>query len=101
MNLFFSCKELPMSTTAQPRTRKLARTAIAVFVLLSCLRAWVGPVELVSEAQAQIPDSALQRKQLLDEVKRLNLKLAGIKHILTTHTFNVRIQGADNRDADN
>ncbi len=90
-----------MSTASQPRPGRLTRSVLAVFVVLSCLRAWLGPIELISPAQAQIPDSAMQRKLLLEEARRTNQLLSEIKRILTSHTLNVRVQGADNKGADN
>ncbi len=90
-----------MSTASQPRRGRLIRYVLAILVLLSCMRAWLGPVELVKPAQAQIPDSALQRKLLLEEARRTNQLLSEIKQILTSRTLNVRLQGADNKGADN
>ncbi len=90
-----------MSTASQPRRGRLIRSVLAILVLLSCMRAWLGPAELVNQAQAQIPDSALQRKLLLEEARRTNQLLSEIKQILTSRTLNVRVQGADNKGADN
>ncbi len=90
-----------MSTASQPRRGRLIRSVLAILVLLSCMRAWLGPAELLQPAQAQIPDSALQRKLLLEEARRTNQLLSEIKQILTSRTLNVRVQGADNKGADN
>lgn len=73
------------------------RGIILVFVLASCLRAWLGPAEFTAVAEAQIPDGGLQRKQLLDEARVTNQLLAEIKGLLQTGTLNVRVQGADNQ----
>ncbi len=90
-----------MSTASQTRRGRLIRSVLAILVLLSCMRAWLGPTEFVTPAQAQIPDSALQRKLLLEEARRTNQLLSEIKQILTSRTLNVRVQGADNKGADN
>ena len=60
------------------RERWLGR-AVALLVLLTCLRVWTGPVFLVPSVQAQLPDPALQRKQLLEESRRTNRLLVEIK----------------------
>jgi len=63
---------------------------------LTCLRVWSGPITFLERAEAQIPDSGLQRKQQLDEIRHTNELLSEIKQILLTRTFNVVVQGADN-----
>ncbi len=90
-----------MFAANQPYRSRLVRYALVVFVLLSCLRAWTGPREFSNPAQAQIPDSGMQRKLLLEETRRTNLLLSEIKQILTSHTLNVRVKGADKTGADN
>jgi len=58
-------------------------------------------MDAVEPAQAQLPDPALQRVRMLEEARRTNELLAEIKALLEKHTFNVRMQGADNpADAD-
>ena len=71
--------------------------AIALLLLLICLRVWSGPVPIVEPAQAQIPDAGTQRVQMLEEARRTNQLLSEIKELLKTQTFNVRMQGADNQ----
>lgn len=69
---------------------------IFMFVFVTCLRVWTGPVSILNEAQAQLPDSALQRKHILEETRKTNRLLTEIKQILRSETLHVRIQGADN-----
>lgn len=90
-----------MSTASQPHRGRLARHVLVGFVLLSCLRVWTGPLELGNPAQAQIPDSGAQRKRLLEAAQRTNQLLSEIKQVLTSHTLNVRVLGADNTGTDN
>ena len=85
-----------MSISSQYRNG-VFRHVIAVVVLATCLRVWFGPLPFVETAQAQIPDSGLQRKLLLEEAKQSTQLLRDIKQILTSHTFNVRMEGADNQ----
>lgn len=84
----------------QHRKVGLLRAGIIVFVLASCLRAWVGSVPVLATARAQIPDSGLQRKQVIEASRRTNELLTEIKQLLATGTFNVRIVGADNTSTD-
>ena len=83
-------------TVYQPALPRRLVKIFSIIVLLTCLRVWVGPVSMLDEAQAQIPDSALQRKLLLEEARQTNRLLTEIKQLLRKGTLNVRIQGADN-----
>lgn len=74
---------------------------LTTLLFLTCLKIWIGPTPILSPAQAQIPDSGMQRKQLLVEARRTNQLLVEIKQFLATQTLNVRIEGADNQGADN
>lgn len=73
------------------------RGFIGLFVVVTCLRVWVGPLAILEPARAQIPDSGRQRKQLLEEARRTNQLLTEIKQLLKDHTFNVRTERADNQ----
>ncbi len=84
-------------TTCQRRKPNLVRGAIGLFLLLTCIRVWVGSEPILEPVQAQIPDSGMQRKLLLEEVRQTNRLLSNIKQLLETGTLNVRIQGADNQ----
>ena len=86
-----------MSHCKEHHPRRLWHVLIVLLLLSACVRLWVGPVRLVEPASAQIPDSGLQRKQLLDEARRTNELLTEIKQLLKEHTFNVRCEGADNQ----
>lgn len=81
-----------------------ASRMVLVFVLATCVRVWLGPDRLISAVNAQLPDPARQRIDLLQESRRTNELLADIKKLLEaqtrmleTHTFNVRMRGADNQ----
>ena len=75
---------------------RLGRWVIGAALVVTCLRVWVEPVALNATAAAQIPDSALQRKQLLEAVRHTNQLLADIKGHLKDGTLNVRLPSADN-----
>ncbi len=67
-----------------------------LFIFFTCLRMWLGPGPVLPQAQAQIPDSGLQRKVLIEEARKTNQLLSDIKRLLEQGTLNVRMQGADN-----
>jgi len=69
-------------------------------VILTCLRVWVGPVCANAQRPTTLPDSALQRKQQLEELRRSNVILEDIRRILNSQTLKVRIEGADNTGTD-
>jgi hypothetical protein len=89
-------QEFDASHRSDDRPRALARFLLTGFVVMTCLRVWLGPWESATTAQAQIPDSGLQRKQAIDEARRTNELLAEIKSILQHEVLNVRVESADN-----
>ena len=78
------------------RDRIVMRLTV-LFVMATCLRVWIGPMPLSPSAHAQIPDSGLQRQQVIEEARRTNVLLTEIKRILLDGTLNVRLSGADNQ----
>ncbi len=73
------------------------RGAIAFFVLITCVRVWVGPIQFLDRAHGQLPDPGLQRKLVLEEAKRTNQLLSEIKQVLEGKVLNVRIVDADKK----
>lgn len=84
----------------QHRDKGLLHTMFIAFVLISCARMWIDSGSAIDVAQAQIPDSGLQRKQAIEEAARTNQLLSEIKQLLASGTLNVRIVSADNTSAD-
>jgi len=82
---------------SEPRRNRFVNRLVTFFVVLTCLRIWLGPFPLLERAEAQIPDAGLQRKQILDEAKHTNELLSDIKRILESQTLHVRLEGADNQ----
>ena len=72
---------------------------MVAFVLLTCLRVWLGPVDLLPRARGQIPDSGLQRRQLLEAVRESNEQLRQILSVLKSGTLNVRLVSTDKKVA--
>jgi hypothetical protein len=85
-----------MNKNTRRQESKYMRMVIGLGAVLTVIRVWTGPVLLIEQASAQIPDSGPQRKQLLDETRRTNQLLQEIKQILDTGTLHVRFPGADN-----
>lgn len=83
--------------TRHPITTRILRGVIALFIGLTCLQVWIGADGLLEPARAQIPDSGLQRKLLLEEARRTNQLLAEIAKTLRDSTLNVRVVAADDR----
>jgi len=82
--------------TGQPqREYRLVHKLVTAFVLLTCLRVWIGPVCFVEPAGAQMADPVSQRRQVLEETRRTNQLLTDIAKNMKTHTFKVSIEGAD------
>ena len=90
-----------MTSQGHRRKRNLLETVCVTFVILTCLRVWVGPVSAIAQRPTVLPDSALQRKLQLEELKLSNEILQDIRRILTSQTLKVRIEGADNTGTDN
>ena len=86
-----------MRTRYQHHERRFLPAVFVVFVLVTCIRVWVGPVPVVKSANGQMVDPGRQRKELVEQARRTNELLEEIKQILTDHTLNVRLRGADNQ----
>ncbi len=85
-----------MPSHYQYQYSRWTRAVIVLFVLMTCIRVWVGPMPLLAEARAQIPDAGKQRLLVIQETQRTNQLLSEIKQLLKSHTFKVRVEGADN-----
>ncbi len=78
----------------------LSRVLWYVLLGLTLCRVWVGPIGVLPAAQAQIPDSGAQRKQLIEEVRKTNRLLVQLHETLRDQIIKVRIIGADNPSAE-
>lgn len=76
--------------------RRMLRVGFGAFLALTCIKVWLGPVNMVPSAEAQIPNAGNQRLQLVNEVRKSNDLLAGIAATLKSQTLKVAIQGTDN-----
>ncbi len=82
---------------ARTRTIKTSFSTKLLYaaVLLTCLRVWLGPITILSKAQAQIPDSGQQLYSIITQAKQTNVLLGEIKQLLKSGTINVRVKDAD------
>ena len=75
----------------------LVRGGVGAFLVLTCLRVWLGPEPILPRAQAQLPNPAAQRLEMVKELRRTNELLEAIDKRLKTGTLHVRLEGADNQ----
>ncbi len=80
-----------------PTRQSIIRTLGFSFLLLTCLKVWLSPVDVIQPAVAQIPNSGKQRFDMLAELKRVNQQLSELISVVRTHTIKVRMDGADNK----
>lgn len=85
------------TTVTLDRYTRLLLTALVVLLTIIAFELWAGRPSDLPAAHAQIPDTALQRKQILDEGQRTNELLEQILKHLQTKPIQVRI-AADERD---
>ena len=84
-----------MSTTSDLRwiRRFLAAIVVLLAVIVFELSALTGP--LLPRAMAQIPDSGLQRIQLLDGQRRIHRSVEALLQHLRTQVIKVRVVSTD------
>ncbi len=83
---------------ALDRGTRLLLTALTVLLAVIAVELWAARPPLVREAQAQIPDSGLQRNVLIDEARRTNKLLEEILDHLQNKP--VKVKSADTDKAD-
>lgn len=74
------------------RYTRVILTALTVLASVLVVELWGRQPSALPPAAAQVPDSGLQRRQQLDEMKRTNELLATILDRLENRTFKVTIQ---------
>ena len=84
-----------MNDSTNARWLRIWLSAITLLLAIIAieLSAVMGPIE--SRAWAQIPDSGLQRKQMVDAQERSNSILEGILQHLRSQTIKVKVVGTD------
>ena len=76
------------------RTGLEAVIAVSLLSLIA-IQLWCGSVSVLPSASAQIPDTGLQRKQLIDEQRRTNELLEQILDTLQSRTIKVYVAASD------
>lgn len=76
-----------------------SRIFLILFLVATCWKVWVGDPRVLPLAAAQIPDSGMQRKVLIDEIRKTNQLITQLGVTMKTHTFKVRIEGTDKQTA--
>jgi len=74
---------------------RLDLAIVAVLLALIAIPIWSGSVSVLPTAVAQIPDTGLQRKQLIDEQRRSNELLEQILETLQSRTIKVYVATSD------
>ncbi|MBK8270844.1 MAG: hypothetical protein IPK83_22060 [Planctomycetes bacterium] len=82
------------------RTTRIFQAAVVVLLGLIAAALWDNRPSLLPQAVAQIPDTAMQRKQLVDEQKATNELLARILRHLETKPIKVQTVGTDETKGD-
>jgi hypothetical protein len=78
------------------RSSRILKKLWGALIVVTCLRVWLGPIQPLDRAQAQIlPNPADQRIATLQEARRTNQLLEKLISTLETRTFKVRIEAND------
>lgn len=70
-------------------------TTIAVLLAVLVIELWNLAPSMLPIAAAQVPDTALQRKQIVDEARRTNQLLSAILTHLEAKSIKVEMIGGD------
>jgi len=77
------------------RGTRLLLAAITALLAVIAVELWAARPPLAGQAQAQIPDSGLQRNVLIDEARRTNQLLADILNHLQNKPVKVKPADTD------
>ena len=74
-------------------------TVLAVLLTLNLYATWsVSPVSIASEAQAQgISNAGSQRKEMVDLLKQINVRLSDMNKSLSDGSVRVRVEGVESQ----
>lgn len=84
-----------MNTLRDSRYVKTVLTLIAIALVAIMIELATLIPTILPTAQAQIPDSALQRKEMTEAIERTNQKLDDLKDVLRTQVLKVRVVATD------
>jgi len=78
------------------RSSRILKKLWIALIMITCLRVWLGPIQALDQAQAQVlPNPADQRISALQEARRTNQLLEQLISTLETRTLKVRIEDND------
>ncbi len=77
--------------------RRLLAVGVVLLVVI-VVGVWDGSTTALPEAHGQIPDTGLQRRQILEEQRKTNELLSAILEHLRTEPIKVRIEATDKRN---
>jgi hypothetical protein len=78
------------------RSSSILKKLWVALIVVTCLRVWLGPIQALDRAQAQVlPNPADQRVATLQEARRTNQLLEKLISTLETRTLKVRIEDND------
>ena len=80
------------------QSRPLCDRLLTLFVLLTCLRVWLGPFGAEPIAEAQITNAGAQRKQIVTNTQQSAELLGELKALvqsMKSHTFQVKVVAAE------
>lgn len=84
-----------MNTSRDSRYVKTVLTLIAVALVAIMIELATLIPTILPAAQAQIPDSGMQRKEMTEAIERTNQKLDDLKDVLRTQVLKVRVVATD------
>ena len=77
------------------RGQRWLRVVVCGVLAATVLRVWLGGPELSTPVYAQIPDSGMQRKLMIEESRKTNQHLSDILKFLKSGKLKVQIDGTD------
>jgi hypothetical protein len=72
-------------------------TVVVLMQALILVGQWLGSPQMVSQANAQVPDAGGQRLEMINELKSLNAKMERMVSILESGKLEVKVQRADDK----
>lgn len=86
------------STSVAPWRRRPSfwKLGLGVLCVATCLKTWFPSERVLPAAEAQVPNPADQRRDLVRATQRTNELLTDIKRLLESGKLQVRVEATDN-----
>jgi len=72
-------------------------TVVVLMQALILVGQWLGSPQMVSHANAQVPDAGGQRLEMINELKSLNVRMERMVTLLESGKLEVKVQRADDK----